>query len=43
MVEFHANSTTDAGDYDIGVLSPKWEHGVRVFHDLVRKAVGPID
>ena len=37
------NATSTAGNYDVGVLSPKWEEGIRVFHELVREAVGPLD
>ena len=39
----HVQRNLDAGNYDVGFLSPKWEHGVRVFHELVREAVGPLD
>ncbi len=39
----HVQRNLDAGHYDMGVLSPKWEHGLKVFHQLVRDAVGPID
>jgi choline monooxygenase len=39
----HVQRNLAAGDYDIGVLSPKWEHGVEVFHQLVRDAVGCTD
>ena len=28
----HVQRNLDAGNYDIGVLSPKWEEGIRVFH-----------
>ena len=39
----HVQRNLDAGNYDTGFLSPKWEHGVGVFQQLVRDAVGPID
>ena len=39
----HVQRNLDAGNYDVGVLSPKWEEGVKVFHELVREAVGPLD
>ena len=39
----HVQRNLDAGMYDVGYLSPKWEHGVDTFHRLIRDAVGPID
>ena len=39
----HVQRNLDAGTYDTGVLSPKWEYGVEVFHRLVREAVGELD
>ena len=39
----HVQRNLDAGRYDTGFLSPKWEHAVGVFQQLVRDAVGPID
>ena len=39
----HVQRNLNSGNYDVGVLSPKWEEGIRVFHELVREAVGPLD
>ena len=39
----HVQRNLDAGHYDTGVYSPKWEYPLQVFHGLVRDAVGPID
>ena len=39
----HVQRNLAAGKYDVGYLSPKWEEGIRVFHELVREAVGPIN
>lgn len=39
----HVQRNLDAGDYDTGVLSPKWEYPLAVFHTMVRDAVGPLD
>ena len=36
----HTQRNLDAGMYQHGVLSPKWEQGVAVFHQLVREAIG---
>ena len=36
-------SNLDAGNYNVGVLSPKWEYALGVFHGMIRDAVGPID
>ncbi|HEY0521584.1 MAG TPA: SRPBCC family protein, partial [Ilumatobacteraceae bacterium] len=38
----HVQRNLDAGTYDVGYLSPKWEEGIKVFHELVREAVGPV-
>ena len=39
----HVQRNLDAGHYNVGLLSLKWEYGVEVFHKLVRDAVGPVD
>ena len=39
----HVQRNLDSGNYVAGYLSPKWEEGVSVFHELVREAVGPVD
>jgi choline monooxygenase len=36
----HVQRNLDAGNYVTGLLSPKWEHGLAVFHQMVRDAVG---
>ena len=36
----HVQRNLEAGRYSGGFLSPKWEHGVAVFQQLVREAVG---
>jgi choline monooxygenase len=39
----HVQRNLDSGNYDVGVLSPKWEEGIKVFHELIREAVGPLE
>ncbi len=39
----HTQRNLNAGNYQRGILSPKWEQGVAVFQQLVRDAVGPVD
>ena len=39
----HVQRNLDAGNYDTGVLSPKWEYPLAVFHGMIRDAVGPVD
>ncbi len=39
----HVQRNLDAGNYQTGLLSPKWEYPLAVFHTMVRDAVGPID
>jgi choline monooxygenase len=36
----HTQRNLDAGMYRSGLLSPKWEAGVGVFHQLIRDALG---
>lgn len=38
----HVQRNLDAGSYDVGVLSPKWEYPLESFHRMVRDAVGPL-
>lgn len=38
----HVQRNLDAGHYNVGVLSPKWEYPLKVFHGLVRDAVGDV-
>ena len=39
----HVQRNLDAGNYDTGVLSPKWEYPLGIFHGMVRDAVGAVD
>jgi hypothetical protein len=39
----HVQRNLDAGRYDTGVLSPKWEYPLAVFHGMVRDAVSSFD
>ena len=39
----HVQRNLDAGSYQYGVLSPKWEYPLATFHKMIREAVGPID
>jgi len=39
----HVQRNLNAGMYNTGFLSPKWEHALGVFHKLVRTAVGELD
>ena len=39
----HVQRNLDAGNYDTGVLSPKWEYPLAIFHSMIREAIGPVD
>lgn len=39
----HVQRNLSAGTYDVGVLSPKWEFPLTVFHDMVREAIAAVD
>jgi hypothetical protein len=38
----HVQRNLDAGNYNTGLLSPKWEYSLSVFHTMIREAVGPV-